>query len=64
MLLALMPCPSGALGWACYGAASKSCQACYTISIAWVAWMLGIDPTRNFVCVSYSNELSGKLARD
>ena len=35
-----------------------------TISIAWVAWMLGLDPTRNFVCVSYSNELSGKLARD
>ena len=35
-----------------------------TISVAWVAWMLGNDPTRNFVCVSYSNELSGKLARD
>lgn len=35
-----------------------------TISVAWVAWMLGKDPTRNFVCVSYSNELSGKLARD
>lgn len=31
------------------------------ISIAWVAWMLGRDPTRNFVCVSYSNKLSGKL---
>ena len=35
-----------------------------TISIAWVAWMLGLNPTKNFVCVSYSNELSGKLARD
>jgi predicted phage terminase large subunit-like protein len=35
-----------------------------TISVIWVAWMLGRDPTRNFVCVSYSNELSGKLARD
>lgn len=34
------------------------------ISVAWVAWMLGRDPRRNFVCVSYSNELSGKLARD
>lgn len=34
------------------------------ISIAWVAWMLGRNPTLNFVCVSYSNELSGKLARD
>jgi predicted phage terminase large subunit-like protein len=34
------------------------------ISIIWVAYMLGQDPTLNFVCVSYSNELSGKLARD
>lgn len=35
-----------------------------TISVIWVAWMLGRDPTLNFVCVSYSNELSGKMARD
>lgn len=35
-----------------------------TISVAWVAWMLGRDPTRNFVCVSYSSELAAKLARD
>lgn len=35
-----------------------------TISVAWVAWMLGRDPRLNFVCVSYSNELSSKLARD
>ena len=34
------------------------------ISVAWVAWMLGRDPTRNFICVSYSGELAGKLARD
>ncbi len=34
------------------------------ISVAWIAWMLGRDPSLNFVCVSYSNELSGKLARD
>ena len=34
------------------------------VSPGWVVWMLGIDPTRNFVCVSYSNKLSGKLARD
>ena len=34
------------------------------ISVIWVAFMLGQDPTLNFVCVSYSNELSGKLARD
>jgi predicted phage terminase large subunit-like protein len=35
-----------------------------TVSIAWVAWMLGQDPSLNLVCVSYSNELSGDLARD
>jgi predicted phage terminase large subunit-like protein len=35
-----------------------------TISVIWIAWMLGRDPTLNFVCVSYSNELSGKMARD
>jgi len=35
-----------------------------TVSIAWVAWMLGQDPSLNFVCVSYSKELSGNLARD
>jgi predicted phage terminase large subunit-like protein len=35
-----------------------------TITVAWVAWCLGQDPSANFVCVSYSNELSGKLARD
>lgn len=34
------------------------------ITIMWVAWMLGRDPTANFVCVSYSIELSGKHARD
>lgn len=34
------------------------------ISVAWVAWRLGNEPTLNFVCVSYSNELSSKHARD
>lgn len=34
------------------------------ISIIWVAFMLGLNPKLNFVCVSYSNELSSKLARD
>lgn len=34
-----------------------------TISVAWVAWMLGQNPRLNFVCVSYSSELSHKLAR-
>ena len=34
------------------------------VSIIWIAWMLGQNPSLNFVCVSYSNDLSGKLARD
>lgn len=33
------------------------------ISVAWVAWMMGQNPTHKFVCVSYSGELSDKLAR-
>lgn len=35
-----------------------------TVSICWVAWMLGQDPTKNFVCVSYSSELANKFALD
>ncbi len=35
-----------------------------TISVAWVAWMLGRDPTKRFVCVSYSSDLSQKHAGD
>ena len=34
------------------------------VSVLWVAWRLGKEPTLNFVCVSYSNELSAKIARD
>jgi len=33
------------------------------ISVMWPAWMLGRNPKLNFVCVSYSGELGGKLAR-
>lgn len=35
-----------------------------TVSVAWVAWCLGRDPSLNFVCVSYSGELASKHARD
>lgn len=35
-----------------------------TISVCWVAFMLGRDPALNFVCVSYSSELSKKFARE
>jgi predicted phage terminase large subunit-like protein len=35
-----------------------------TVSVAWVAFMLGQNPQLNFVCVSYSQDLAGKFARD
>lgn len=35
-----------------------------SISVAWVAWKLGHDPSLRFVCISYSAELSNKHARD
>ena len=34
------------------------------ISIIFVAWCLGQDPGKSFVCVSYSGELAGEFARD
>ena len=34
------------------------------VSVAWVAWRLGHDPTLRFVCCSYSAELALKHARD
>jgi predicted phage terminase large subunit-like protein len=33
-------------------------------SVAFVAWILGHDPTRNIVCASYSDNLAAKLALD
>jgi len=35
-----------------------------TVSSIWPAFTLGVRPTANILGVSYSNELSGKLARD
>lgn len=34
------------------------------ITVAWVAWRLGQDPTLRFVCVSYSGDLAQKHASD
>ena len=34
-----------------------------TISVAWVAWMLGNDPSLKFTCLSYSSNLSLDLSR-
>lgn len=33
------------------------------VSVAYVAWLLGRDPRRKFLCVSYSSELAAELAR-
>jgi predicted phage terminase large subunit-like protein len=34
------------------------------VSIAFVAWVLARDPTRRFICISYSDELAEKFSRD
>jgi len=34
-----------------------------SVSVAYVAWLLGHDPTRRVIVVSYSNELAGELHR-
>ncbi|WP_423140819.1 phage terminase large subunit [Parablastomonas sp. CN1-191] len=34
------------------------------VSTAWVAWMLGQDPSLRFICVSYGDKLAEKHARD
>jgi hypothetical protein len=34
------------------------------ITTAWVAWMLGKDPSLRFICASYGQDLSDKHARD
>lgn len=34
------------------------------ISVAWVAWRLGHDPSLRFLCVSYSSDLGLKHAKD
>ena len=34
------------------------------VSVAFPAWALGQNPTRKFICASYSTDLAGKHARD
>ncbi len=34
------------------------------ISVAWIAWLIGYDPTLKIICVSYGQELADKLAID
>jgi len=35
-----------------------------TVSVAWVAWMLGREPQTRFTCASYAYDLAEKHARD
>ena len=35
-----------------------------TVSVAFVAWLLGHDPTRQVICASYGQDLAEKHARD
>lgn len=34
------------------------------VSVAWVAWLLGHDPTQRVICVSYGQDLADKMASD
>ena len=36
----------------------------HMVSIAFVAWVLGLDPAKQILAISYAQELSYKLARD
>jgi predicted phage terminase large subunit-like protein len=33
----------------------------FLVSVAWVAYKLGCEPTHQFICASYSSDLAGKL---
>jgi predicted phage terminase large subunit-like protein len=35
-----------------------------SVSVAFVAWLLGIDPTKQIICASYGQDLADKHARD
>jgi len=35
-----------------------------SVSVAAVAWILGLDPAKRIICVSYGQDLAEKLARD
>ncbi len=35
-----------------------------TVSVAAVAWLMGLDPTKQVICASYGQELADKQARD
>jgi predicted phage terminase large subunit-like protein len=36
----------------------------FTVSVGFVAWLLGKDPSKQVICASYGQELADKLARD
>jgi hypothetical protein len=36
----------------------------FVTSVAFPAWVMGLDPTRRFICISYSEDLAIKHSRD
>ncbi|MPZ24464.1 MAG: hypothetical protein GEU28_13235, partial [Dehalococcoidia bacterium] len=36
----------------------------FATSVAFPAWCIGMDPSRRFICISYSDELAVKHSRD
>lgn len=40
------------------------CLKSVSVSVAFVAWVLGHDPSARFICVSYSSDLAAKHSRD
>jgi predicted phage terminase large subunit-like protein len=58
----LMECQAGRINRLIITQPPRSLKSICT-SVAYVAWMLGQDPSLRFICVSYSNELAQELAR-
>lgn len=63
-----------AIGWQLMQVAGGKCRRCVITqpprslksivsSVAFVAWMLGRDPSLKFICVSYSRDLAAELSR-
>jgi predicted phage terminase large subunit-like protein len=36
----------------------------YIVSVAWIAWLLGRDPSLEIICASYAEDLAKKFSRD
>ena len=59
----LEQCRVGAVRRAIFNAPPRSMKS-MCISVAYVAWALGHDPTMKFICISHSQDLADQLASD